>query len=334
MSLPPPLVRRLLIGPLFVAVVALLMCASPLLFGLAAVCSVVIRSRAPLRVTALALSYLGRDALATAAGFGLWVRSGFGLTLGSRSMRRQHYDLMDWFLAGLTAAAERTMRLRVEVEESQAAETVLRACGRPAIVLSRHAGVGDSFLLVDRLLVRYGRRPRIVLKAALQLDPFIDMFGNRLPNYFIDDSATDCAGDIGRLAEGLESSEAVLIFPEGGNFSAQRQERAVEHLEKEGHPEDAARARELENLLPPQPDGTLAALAGAREADVVFVAHTGLPELSSVGELWSEVPLPRAVRLRLWLVPSSEVPATEEERREWLFGWWERVDEWIEAQDA
>jgi len=314
-SLPPPTVRRLVIGPLFVAVVALLMCASPLLFGLAAVCSVVIRSRAPLRVTALALSDLGRDALATAASFGLWVRSGFGLTLGSRSMRRRHYDLMDWFLAGLTAAAERTMRLHVEVDESQAVETVLRACARPAIVLSRHAGVGDSFLLVDRLLVRYGRRPRIVLKA-------------------IDDSATDCAGDIGRLAGGLESSEAVLIFPEGGNFSAQRQERAVEHLEKEGHPEDAARARELENLLPPQPDGTLAALASAREADVVFVAHTGLPELSSVGELWSQVPLPRAVRLRLWLVPSSEVPATEEERREWLFGWWERLDEWIEAQDA
>jgi hypothetical protein len=38
-------------------------------------------------------------------------------------------------------------------------------------VLSRHAGPGDSFLLVHQLLSVYQRRPRVVMKATLQLDP-------------------------------------------------------------------------------------------------------------------------------------------------------------------
>lgn len=329
---PPAPIRRLVLAPLFVALVAVLVALSPVLLVLAATWSVVIRRRAPLRMLVLGLAYLVRDAVATVAGFGLWVGSGFGLALRTGSMRERHYDLMRWFLSGLIATAERTVRLKVEIEDSEPAETALRECRRPAIVLSRHAGVGDSFLLVDRLLVRYGRRPRVVLKAALQLDPFIDLFGNRLPNCFIESSDEDCEEGIARLAKGLDDEEAVLIFPEGGNFSAERQERAVQHLEEEGHETDAARARELENLLPPQPSGTLAALEGALDADVVFIAHAGFPAVSSLGELWAAVPLRRPVRLRLWLVPGSEVPSSEEERREWLFGWWERLDGWVDAQ--
>ena len=52
-------------------------------------------------------------------------------------------------------------------------------------MLSRHAGPGDSFLLVHQLLSVYGRRPRVVMKAALQFDPSLDVLGNRLPNVFV-----------------------------------------------------------------------------------------------------------------------------------------------------
>jgi len=55
-------------------------------------------------------------------------------------------------------------------------------------VLSRHAGPGDSFLLIHQLLSVYGRRPRVVMKAALQFDPSLDVLGNRLPNVFIQHS--------------------------------------------------------------------------------------------------------------------------------------------------
>lgn len=53
------------------------------------------------------------------------------------------------------------------------------------IVLSRHAGPADSFLLLHEVMSWKGRRPRIVAKAALQLDPALDILLNRLPNRFI-----------------------------------------------------------------------------------------------------------------------------------------------------
>ena len=45
----------------------------------------------------------------------------------------------------------------------------------PLLVLSRHGGPGDSFLLVHEILSWSGRRPRIVLKDTLQFDPMIDV---------------------------------------------------------------------------------------------------------------------------------------------------------------
>src|SRR6185369_614065 len=77
-------------------------------------------------------------------------------------------------------------RLRVEIEEPEATPQEQAArLTRPVIVLSRHAGPGDSFLLVHQLLSRYGRKPRIVMKAALQFDPSINVVINRLPHAFV-----------------------------------------------------------------------------------------------------------------------------------------------------
>ena len=57
--------------------------------------------------------------------------------------------------------------------------------GRPLIVLSRHAGPGDSLLLIHYLLSVCERRPRVVMKATLQLDPSMDILANRVPNAFL-----------------------------------------------------------------------------------------------------------------------------------------------------
>ena len=82
--------------------------------------------------------------------------------------------------------AERTYGLRVEVDEPElTGEELAARLTRPVIVLCRHAGPGDSFLLVHQLLSVYHRRPRVVMKAALQLDPSVDIVGNRLPNVWI-----------------------------------------------------------------------------------------------------------------------------------------------------
>jgi hypothetical protein len=63
---------------------------------------------------------------------------------------------------------------------------------RPLLVFSRHAGPGDSLLLVHALL-QQGFRPHIVLRDALQWAPAIDIALNRLPSLFLSRE-----GDTGR----------------------------------------------------------------------------------------------------------------------------------------
>src|SRR5579859_7373938 len=98
----------------------------------------------------------------------------------------RHYAVVRRFLDALYRGAERTYGLRVCVEEpSLTGEELVARATRPVIVLSRHAGPGDSLLLVHQLLSVYGRRPRVVMKATMQFDPSLDVLGNRLPNVFV-----------------------------------------------------------------------------------------------------------------------------------------------------
>ena len=53
-------------------------------------------------------------------------------------------------------------------------------------------------------------------------------------------------GDIEReikvMSHGLGADDAVLIFPEGGNVTAERRKRAIERLLHRGHQREAERA--------------------------------------------------------------------------------------------
>jgi 1-acyl-sn-glycerol-3-phosphate acyltransferase len=195
-------------------------------------------------------------------------------------------------------------------------------------VLSRHAGEGDSLLVLHALMCRHGRRPRVVLHEALRLDPLIDVLGHRLSYRFIDPRGGDIEVEIAAMARGLDDDGAVLIFPEGGNFSAERRRRSIERLEEGGHHEEASRAREMEHLAAPRPGGALAAIDALSAADIVFVAHVGIP--AGVRNLWRLLLAPRAVRLRLWVAGAGEVPAGRNEQIDWLFDWWRTLDRWID----
>ena len=229
----------------------------------------------------------------------------------------------------------RTLGLRIEVHEPAltAGEQAARLA-RPVIVLSRHAGPGDSLLLVHHLLTVYHRRPRIVMKAALQLDPGLDVVAHRVPNVFI---SPQRAGEkiytdqIRRLAAGLGLDGALVIFPEGGNWTPGRWRRGIRGLERQGRADLAARARDMPHLLPPRAGGALAALAACPSADVIFVGHAGLDQLASVADVWRALPIDHIVEARWWRVPSSEVPRSAEREAQvrWLYDWWARIDAWI-----
>jgi hypothetical protein len=67
---------------------------------------------------------------------------------------------------------------------------------------------------------------------------------------------------------------------------------------------------------------------------VVFVAHTVLEDIGSIGDLWQRIPLREPIDSRYWRVPPSEVPKAEQELIDWLYEWWKRIDDWINEHVA
>ena len=337
--LPPRPIRRLVLAPLVIILAAGFVVLSPFLALLALVFGLLARVRAgrmrSLRLVGFALVWFVAEAAALVMLAGLWVASGFGGRLRTGPYQSRHYGVMRWFLDLLYRGAARTYGLRVEVDEPEltAAEAAARRA-RPVIVLSRHAGPGDSFLLVHQLLSVYHRRPRVVMKAALQLDPSVDIVGNRLPNVWIKRRQTGeriFTEQIERLASGLDQDGALVIFPEGGNWTPHRWRRGIRRLEHLGRSDLAARARDMPNLLPPRPGGTLAAISARPDADVIFVAHAGLDNIVTLGDVWAKFPINQVIRARWWRVPPGQVPraADHEAQLQWLYSWWERIDTWI-----
>jgi len=332
--LPPPLVRRLVTVPLALAGLPVLVATLPVWI----VTGVLTAPFLPGRWRALRLLWFGVvwfacewAALATLAW--LWLRSGFGRHLGEPRWQDAHYRLLRWMLDRVYLTARRVFRLRVVGTGEPLPRDV------PLLVLCRHAGPGDSVLLV-RTLMSLGRlRPRIVLKDALQLDPTVDVLLNRLPNRFITPRpavADDVEAAIGELAAGAGPGDALIIFPEGGNFTEHRRSRAIERLRGMGHADEAAKAERMRNLMAPKPGGTLAAMAAAPDADVLLVAHEGLEDLSRVADLWRGLPMDDVVEARWWHVPSAELPraADRDAQVDWLFDWWGKLDGWVAAERA
>ena len=337
--LPPRPIRRLVLAPLVIVIAVGFIVLSPFLALLALVSGLLARSRAghmrSLRLVGFALVWLAAETAVLFMLAGLWVVSGFGGRLRTEPYQSRHYGVMRWFLDALYGGAARTYGLRVDVDEPElTGEELAARLTRPVIVLSRHAGPGDSFLLVHQLLSVYRRRPRVVMKATLQLDPSVDIVGNRLPNVWIKSRQTGerlFTEQIERLARGLDTDGALVIFPEGGNWTPHRWRRGIRRLEHLGRPDLAERARDMPNLLPPRPGGTIAAISACPDADVIFVAHAGLDNVVTLGDVWGKFPINQVIRARWWRVPSDQVPrdAGHEAQVQWLYDWWERIDTWI-----
>ncbi len=328
-GVPPTLVRRVVLAPLVALVELAIVLASPLLALVAVLVSALTGGAwRPLRVVAMTVGWACRHLLGMLACLGLWVAGGFGLRADAERMRRGHHAVLSWFIAGVNRTAMRWARVTVRVTGSEAAERALSERERPVVVLSRHAGEGDSLIVLHALLCRYGRRPRVVLHEALRLDPLLDVLGHRLSYRFIDPRGGDIETEIGVMASNLAGADAVLIFPEGGNFSPERRERGIERLERHGYDEEAAWARGMEHVAAPRPGGALAAIEAAPDADVVFVGHVGMP--AGWRNLWHELRTPRTVRLRLWHVPARDVPEDRDEQIDWLFGRWCTLDGWVD----
>lgn len=281
----------------------------------------------PVRITGFALLYLLVDFAGLVAAAALWARR-----LPDRRDREElraadAFAVLERLLRLLRRAGERFFGLRLEVTPPPPGKTGHAVV--PVLVFVRHAGAGDSFLLLQTLLSQTGLRPHTVLKRTLRADPALDVLIGRVPHCFLPPLGGRAEDAVGDLAAGLGPGDALVIFPEGGNFTPRRRRRAIASLHRRGLLHRASRAERMHHVLPPRDAGALAAIAAAPTADVVFVAHTGLDVVHSARTVWTGLPLRDGVRARWWRIPASGIPPTDEARSEWLLAQWARVDRWI-----
>jgi 1-acyl-sn-glycerol-3-phosphate acyltransferase len=322
-------VRRLVLAPAVIALTALLWTTLPLWLLAAAVVSHVLPGRLrAVRLLWVFVLYLTIESIVLLILLGWWLASGFGLTVRSAYWEGIHYDLVQGVLWIFFRDARRVLKLSIET----VGPTPDALPGHPLLVCCRHAGPGDSFTLVHALMHDYRREPRVVLKETIAWDPWIDIVLNRIPARFI--SPDPRAGQnpeelIAELATGLDADDAFVIFPEGGNFTPARRDRAIAKLRQLGLEKMARRAEAMDNVLAPRPGGFLAALDAAPEADVLLVAHTGLDHVLTVGDLWREMPMDKRITMRWWRISRADIPDGREARIDWLFDRWEEIDDWV-----
>ncbi len=249
---------------------------------------------------------------------------------------RANLKSLEWAVNAVVAVARRSVGFTIAIEHalpgaapgSVKAHDSLSAPG-PVLVLARHGGLGDS-LAVVWLLIRHGRRPKVVLKEALAWDPLIDVALSRLGACFLHPGSPERAEQIATLARGLGPRDALVIFPEGGNWTPRRRWRAIRHLVRGGHRPEARAALLMDHVLPPHPAGVLACLGARPDLRTVVVAHAGLDGLTDPRAVWRALPLDRPLTIRWW--PTAPPPEGDDERREWLTAEWAIVDEWVDVR--
>lgn len=332
--MPPAFIRRPVTVTVWLVVSAACVVVSPLLLAIGMAASALTGRRQPLIVARLTVTYFAHELGALVACGALWLGAGCGRWIDTPRSQRFHWRLLRWFFGGLAASGRSALEIDVDPDQSPEAASALES-DQPLIVLSRHAGPGDTIFIVDELLSRFHRRPSVVFKESLAIDPCVDLLAHRLPQAMIDTAdREECVARIGELTAALGSRGTLLLFPEGGNFTTERRRSALRHLWRKGEDHSAERAESMPNVMPPQPGGALAALGARPNTDVVFAAHTGLGLAAYPRQFWRDMPIGHTLHTRMWLVRSGDVPTTDDERVSWLYDWWERIDDWIDAEVA
>lgn len=334
LPLPPRWARRVLLHPLFVllgtaAFVVLLPLA---LLGLPWLLDGRRRPLRALRLLEFAVVYLGLELIVIALAGLTWLASGCGRAMQSAGFIAFHDRLLALVVEILVRVGSRLFVLSVEVQAP-----VPTPGARPLLVISRHAGLGHSLLLLHQLSTGGGHRPRIVLSHSLQWDPMIDLVFNRLPMVFVDPARGRRQAAVTRIREvtsAMRPGDAWLIFPEGRHVTPHRRRLDIQRLRRDGRELAARRAEAIEHLMLPRTGGLQAALAARPDLDVAVVAHTGLDDLLDARGAWRAVACAKTLRLHWRSFVADTVPRDDRGLSTWVFAQWQHMDAWVGAQRA
>jgi 1-acyl-sn-glycerol-3-phosphate acyltransferase len=299
----------------------LVLTSAPLTLPIATLVGVLARSTRPLRTTALLITYaalelsaLGRISHLRTRGDGDW------------------QGLVHWFLTAAYASVRRILDVHVRLEDGSAT-TADMSDSDGIVVLARHSGPGDTVLIAWLLVVHYHLQLRVVLKSLLRVVPTIDLAGDVLPFCFIGANRSAARRGIAQLAGGLSRGEALLLFPEGGNFSRKRWVVALRRLAASRERLRFRRLRRNRHTLPPRVGGVAAALSAAPNAAVMLLAHTGLGD-EGRDRPWWRLPINQQLTMRTLFVPAARVPRDPAGVSHWLDEAWTQIDTWVEGHVA
>ncbi|MFG1934096.1 lysophospholipid acyltransferase family protein [Mycobacterium sp. NPDC048908] len=305
------LLRRAVTVPLATVVMIGILVVWPLLLVVGGVAGLITRSSLPVRTLGVLMAYALLELRA------LWQLMRGGLECD---------EFMRDVLERTHTVGRRTLHLDVQLDDaSPTPEQIPRA--EPVIVLSRHCGPGDTLLVAWLLSVHYGLRLRIVLKALLSCEPVLDFVGDLGCLCFLSHRGSKARKQIRDLAGSLVGGQALLLFPEGGNFTWARWREAIVRLRSTGRLREARRAWRQTYTLPPRTGGTAAALSGAPRANVMVLTHTGFSP-DGRARAWWRLPMNRQLLVRTVVVPVAEVPEPGQ-LGPWLERTWSQVDAWV-----
>jgi 1-acyl-sn-glycerol-3-phosphate acyltransferase len=311
---PARVARRIVSVPLVAILELVVLALTPVVLLVCLVVAAVARSTRPIRSSLLVGAY-----------------AAVGLSLIPRVLLRtdRDWDALVREVLGKAYAILRTLLdVRVVLEPGSATKAQVAATDRPVIVLARHCGPGDSLFIAWVLADHYRLRLGVVLKAALRWEPVVDLAGDHLPLCFVGRHEPNARARVTELAASMVAGDALLMFPEGGNFSWERWRKAVRKLFAAGAYRAAWAAVGQTHTLPPHRGGAGAALVGAPTADVLLLTHSGFAD-DGRDRPWWRLPVHRTLLMRTTLVPGTIVPRTEEALATWLTATWSDVDRWV-----
>ncbi len=302
--------RRAVTVPVMTVLMVCVLISGPLLLAVAALAGLVPRSSRPIRTAALAMAYAFIE-----------LRTLVKVATGNLDCDR----LMGDFLTSAYAAVRRILDVEVVLDPSSTTpEEIPRR--EPVIVLSRHCGPGDTVLVAWLLTVAYRLQVRIVLKAVLRYEPVLDVAGTLGCLCFLGRGGR-ARHQIHNLAASLAGGQALLLFPEGANFTLPRWHAAIAELRSSGRIRAASHAFRQSYTLPPRTGGATAAVTGAPGANILVLTHNGFCA-DGRARPWWQLPIHRQLLVRTILIPASQVPQPEQ-LGPWLERTWTQVDTWV-----
>lgn len=274
--------------------------------------------------------YLAAENVAIFTAFIVWVFSGYWLGLGKKRFIDWTYKLQDAWGGWLFHGACRIFRITLDIDEPEGLNK------GPMILFIRHASLPDTSLPGAIFVLRYGVRLRHIIKRELIWDPTLDIGVTRLRHLFVRRGEQNNAQElenVKQLTRDLGPSDGVMIFPEGTRFSTSKRERIIEKLKERNDTYLLEKTQNLKHVLPPRLGGSLAILeANMKKAYAVFCTHVGFEKATKALNFLNGSLINQKIKIKMWKIPFEEIPKTREERIEWLFENWMKVDGWIDKQ--